>query len=109
MGEAPVIMDTSLIALSRDELRRYMVNKGFVQAAVDYAIDTSRSRRATVRYRIRSGAPYLIASYRLEPGDDRMDSLLRTEPTPIRVGQRFDRDELEQERQRITSLMRRNG
>ena len=35
MGEAPVIMDTSLIALSRDELRRYMVNKGFVQAAVD--------------------------------------------------------------------------
>ena len=109
MGEPPVIMDTALIALSRDELRRYMVNKGYVHAAVDYTIDTTRRRRATVRYRIRAGEPYLIADYRLSPDDAHMDSLLRTEPPLIRPGQRFDRDELDRERQRITSLLRRNG
>ncbi len=109
MGEPPVLLDTSLVALSRDELQRYMINKGYMHAVVDYAIDTSRRRRATVRYRIRSGVPHLIADYRLSPNDPRMDSLLRTEQPLIRAGQRFDRDELEKERQRITSLLRRNG
>ena len=109
MGEPPVLLDTSLVALSRDELQRYMINKGYMHAVVDYAIDTSRRRRATVRYRIRSGGPHLIADYRLSPNDPRMDSLLRTEPPLVRAGQRFDRDELEKERQRITSLLRRNG
>ena len=109
MGEPPVIMDTSLIALSRDELQRYMVNKGFVQARVDYTVDTTRRKRAFVHYRIRSGAPYLIRNYTLSPDDAHMDSLLRTEQPLIREGQRFDRDELDKERQRITALLRNNG
>ena len=42
MGEATVILDTTLVTQSVDELKRFFINKGYMNAEVSASIDTSR-------------------------------------------------------------------
>ena len=127
IGEPPEILDTTLVGPSRDELHRYMINKGFIRADVHYAIDTSKYKKATVHYTITAGEPYRIREYRTRVNDARIDSIFHLkvskvswlkglfrpaseEYTPlVQPGNLFDRDVLDQERQRITMLLRRRG
>lgn len=127
MGEAPVIMDTLLVQQSAAELERFFINKGYVHAEVTTAIDTSKHKKAAVTYRIRSNDPYRIRQYSMQLNDPRVDSIARLRPPRrsafrsafrsapegyaplVKEGGLFDRDELDQERQRITSLLRRHG
>jgi len=125
MGEAPVIMDTLLIDQSADELTRFFVNKGYMDAEVTTTIDTTKRKKAVVTYSIESNEPYRIRNYTMELDDPRVDSIahmtapLRSrfasrtgleEYIPIvKEGDLFDRDQLDKERQRVTTLLRRRG
>ena len=127
IGEPPVIMDTALIVQSTDELRRFFVNKGYINAEVEAELDTSRQKKATVTYKIHSNTPYRIIDYTMDLVDKRIDSIARLEApkrsavssafrtyvddyTPlVKDSAIFDRDVLDKERQRITTLLRRNG
>lgn len=127
VGEPPVILDTALVEQSVAELERFCVNKGYVNAEVSALMDTTKRKKATVTYVIRSNEPYRIRSYSMHLNDPKIDSLARIEPPKrsplasafravpegyaslIKEGGLFDRDELDQERQRITSLLRRKG
>ena len=60
MGEPPVIMDTTLINQSEEELKRFLVNKGYMNAEVTHSVDTSRQKKATVIYKISPNEPYRI-------------------------------------------------
>jgi len=127
MGEAPVILDSMLIEQSEIELDRFLLNKGYVNAEVNATIDTSRQKKAVVTYHIKSNDPYRIRSYEMDLDDKRIDSIAHLQPrkrsplsaafrstpegfTPlVKEGNLFDRDVLDAERQRITSLLRRRG
>jgi outer membrane protein assembly factor BamA len=127
MGEAPVILDTALVVQSVEELERFLINKGYMHANVTASIDTSRRRKAVVTYRITGNAPSVIRHYEMRFGDPAIDRIVRLKPPPrtwveaafrsapdeyipvIREGDLFDRDLLDRERQRIASLLRRNG
>lgn len=127
MGEPPVILDTALIAQSTTELERFFINKGYVNAQVSASIDTTKRKKATVTYDIISNAPYRIRKYAMHLADPQIDSIARLDPprrsawasafrsapegyvSLIHEGSLFDRDELDQERQRITTLLRRRG
>ena len=52
IGEPPVILDTLLVDQSVNELQRFCINKGYVNAEVSASIDTSRHKKAVVRYNI---------------------------------------------------------
>ena len=127
MGEPPVILDTTLVSQSAEELRRLFVNKGYVNVDVSTEIDTTRHKKAVVTYTIEPGQPYRIRQYQMNLSDRAVDSIARI-PAPhrsrlasaflppvdehtslIQEGNLFDRDDLDQERQRITSLMRDHG
>ena len=45
IGEPPVILDTTLVEQSTDELRRFFINKGYVNAEVSAEILRGRRRR----------------------------------------------------------------
>ena len=83
IGEPPEILDTALVGQSRDELHRYMINKGFVHADVRYSIDTTTRKKATVHYTIAAGDPYRIREYRTKVDDARIDSIIRLEAPPV--------------------------
>ncbi|MDD4516013.1 BamA/TamA family outer membrane protein [Massilibacteroides sp.] len=127
IGEAPVILDTMLVEQSVDELTRYLTNKGYLHAEITSSIDTSRYKKAVVTYQIKAHEPHLITDYTMNLGDEQIDSIARLTPPKrhwltspfqssidqytslVQKGSLFDRDQLEKERQRITSLLRRRG
>lgn len=127
IGEKPVILDTTLIDQSKVELERYLVNKGYIHADVASRLDTSR-RKATVIYDIITNKPFRIGDYSMDIKDPVIDSIAHMKAprrsrfslfggntTPdlyvplVKKGNLFDRDVLDGERQRITSLLRRRG
>ena len=127
IGEPPVILDTTLVEQSTDELRRFFINKGYVNAEVSAEIDTSRQKKAVVIYKINSNEPYRIHNYTMELDDSKIDSIahlkapkrsaassaFRVYPEDytslVKDSSLFDRDILDKERQRITTLLRRRG
>ncbi|GHT29837.1 membrane protein [Bacteroidia bacterium] len=127
MGEPPVILDTTLVDESKEEIERFLTNKGYVNADITTSIDSSRRKKATVTYQIVTNEPYRIGTYEMEFPDPEMDSIAHLKPPPrtwietafrmqsddyvpdVKEGDLFDRDLLDKERQRITTLFRRNG
>lgn len=127
MGEAPVLIDTTLITLSEKELHLFLVNKGYINAQVTHSIDTSKYKKATVTYTIKSNEPYRIRDYQMRLNDPAIDSIARIKPRKhswlstafhsssdeytslIQDSILFDRDILDQERERITKLLRYRG
>ncbi|MDR0748156.1 MAG: BamA/TamA family outer membrane protein [Tannerellaceae bacterium] len=127
MGEAPVILDTALTNKSVAELERFLTNKGYPDAEITASIDTSRRKKAVVTYRVASNEPYVIRHYAMELADPVIDSIAHLTPPPrsplkaaflssqdefvplLGQGGLFDRDLLDKERQRITSLLRARG
>ncbi len=127
MGEAPVILDTTLVEQSVNELERFFVNKGYTNAEVIATIDTSKRKKAVVTYEIISNQPYRISNYSMNLDDPKIDSIARIKPphrsvfssafrtysddytSLIKDSALFDRDILDKERQRLTTLLRRRG
>ncbi|MDD4115017.1 MAG: hypothetical protein PHG27_05385, partial [Massilibacteroides sp.] len=63
VGEAPVILDTLLVQQSVDELKRFLVNKGYLNAEITSSIDTTKHKKAVVTYHIMAHEPYVISGY----------------------------------------------
>lgn len=127
MGEAPAIMDTILITESEKELQQFLINKGYINAQVTHSVDTSKHKKATVTYTIHSNEPYRIRDYQMRLNDPVIDSIAHIKPRKrswlsnafhtstddytslILDSCLFDRDMLDQERDRITKLLRYRG
>lgn len=127
MGEAPVIMDTMLVDQSTSELKRFFINKGYVNAEVSASIDTSKPKKALVTYWVTTNQPYRIHTYTMNLDDPKIDGIARLKAprrsvlsaafrtssddytSLIKDSALFDRDLLDKERQRITTLLRRRG
>jgi outer membrane protein assembly factor BamA len=126
MGESPVKLDVEMAELSREQLRQHLANRGYANAVVEMSIDTvRRHKKATLEYSITANRPYRIVKYEVEVDDPCLDSLIRYRPPKrslpfslfsakvdtsyIRDSMLFDRNLLDKERQRITTVLRRNG
>lgn len=125
IGEAPVIFDSLLVDKTSSELKKLFVNKGYINAEVSSVIRRTR-KKADVIYSIKANTPYLIRHYTPIVGDTAIYRILfgeiNKEPfrriagepstlrTPkVREGMLFDRDQLDNERERLTTLLRDRG
>lgn len=124
VGEAPVVMDSTLTARSVGQLKLYLSKEGYFDAQVSDTVFFNRSLpfsdrrgrkfkqpKAEVEYRIRAGKPYTLCNFGWSVDDLGIDSLLRSANSSslLTVGMRFDADILDKERTRITDLLRRKG
>jgi outer membrane protein assembly factor BamA len=126
LGEPPEIVNDTLTRQSQTEFKRYLVNKGYLQAEVSASVNTVSRKKAAVSYHVTPNEPYRIRQYRISIDNPQIDSIVRLEaPRPSRLsslfhsaeeftplvqtGDLFDRDLLNKERQRITKLLRRRG
>lgn len=125
LGDAPVILDTTLVSRSDRDLRLTLVNKGYTDASVSSEIKTKK-KKATVTYTVETGLPTRISSYdRLIP-DTAISRIVEREMqrtsknifsgrsntnrgTLIKPGNLFDRNVLDEERQRVAGGLRRHG
>ena len=110
IGEPPVVYDRELRERSAEQLKLYMRNKGYYHAEVT---DTTlfRNRRAKVFYRIDPRKPFRIRdiTYFFHDASLAPKVLADTTAAVVKPGELLDVDLLEQERQRIETILRDSG
>ena len=127
MGESPVILDLDLAGQSVSQLDRYLSNRGYLNARVAMSVDTAKHKKALLKYSVAANEPYRIYQFETLANDYKIDSIIHLEPprraflqsifrsvpreynSLIKEGMLFDRNVLDKERQRITTLLRNRG
>lgn len=109
-GTPPVIYDPMLTNRSEREIKKALANRGYTDAIV--TTDTiSRKKKITVKYQIQTGVPFTISQINYNIPNDSIRRLVMSDTSAflLRKGMLFDRNLLEQERQRISNLLRDDG
>lgn len=111
VGEPPVIYDAAQTERSVDALSIYMRGHGFFQSTVDVRIDTLRNRKIRAGYRVKPGPPSRIGAFNYDFQDAFLEPIIQEDSakTYIRSGDIFNTDVLQDERQRITGDLKRQG
>lgn len=133
-GEPPIIYDSTQVNYTTNQLSRIMNNKGYLHADVN-ALITEKNKKVEIVYDIKSQQPTLINKYSVNISDSVFDKNIIehsfpisqrakirygiTQPvsldkyleynTVLKKGDQFDLDLLDSERERVTSILRRNG
>lgn len=110
IGEEPVILDTGLTQKSTAQLRLFLIKKGYFNAEVK---DTTvyKKQQSWVTYKIKAGEPYHFRNYNYVIQDTAINRILFSDSakTLVHKGDVYDEFVIEQERERITLLLRNNG
>lgn len=124
VGEAPVLLDSSLTARSATQLKLYLDKEGYFNAEVGDTVYFNASKpftdergvhfrrpMAEVEYRIKAGRPYTLCTVNWFVDDPAIDSLVGAtwSASLLRYGTRFDADVLDKERTRLTDMLRSKG
>ena len=111
LGQAPVLLDTTLVEHSAGQIKTYMNKNGFYNSVESYRIDTSRHRKAKVIYTPHQGTPYRIARISYDFQDEFLGPVIRQDSAAslLRVGGILSENTLEAERSRIATLLKDQG
>ena len=108
MGEAPVIYDEELTAISMQQLRQEMNNQGYFNASVDTQ-KVVKDRKVNLTYLVTANTPYHVRNYTVDIDWPAVAALASGEGCLIHKGHQFSTATLDEERQRITTAMRNRG
>lgn len=108
MGEAPVIYDELLTSVSMDHLKKALNNRGYFNSEVDTNI-VVKDRKVNLTYLVKAGEPYVLSEYKVDLDFEPLYRAATHRSTLVEEGQIFNSDLLDEERQRITSALRRHG
>lgn len=109
MGEAPVIYDDQLTAISMQQLRQQMNNMGYFQAEVD-TIKVLKNRKMDLTYVITAHQPYKVRNYTVDVESDIIRQIASDElRCKVHSGDKFSTETLDEERARIASALRNRG
>lgn len=112
LGEAPVIFDSTLMEAGSEQLRKAMVNRGFLEATVTTdTLKDDRKKKIQVNYTLNAGEPHIINSIDYNFPDSLFRALVMSDSTsfPIQPGDPLDRNALDMQRELITILLRNKG
>ncbi len=111
IGEAPHLLDSSLVEISRVQIEKFLATKGFFKAKVKSDI-LVENKKATITFTAEQGPEFKISTINYEIQDSAVSALYqanRDRFTKMREGQRFDSDSLAYEREQIFRLMKQSG
>ena len=110
IGEEPVVLDTSLVHRSTNQLKFFMNRKGYFHSVVTDTI-IYKKKKARVIYFITPGTPYTIKNVAYESNDTGIYPRLMNEQKNSLVypGMVYDEDILDEERERFTDVLKSQG
>lgn len=111
MGEKPVIYDSVQARLSCEDLQLSLQNMGYMGSSVSIATK-AKGKKLTAIYTLHPRSPYYVKSIDYNIEDENIEKLLRNSylSNPIvKKGGRFSVNDLNQERNKITSILLDNG
>lgn len=112
IGEAPVIYDEEMAEVTRANIEQMLRNEGYLHATVDLECDKDlEKRRAVATYYLHERERYYISEINLNTADKRLEEILVADSASslLKAGMPFSVDGLENERRRITEMLRDNG
>lgn len=112
LGEAPVIYDSVLQESSEEQLRKAMVNKGFLNASViGQKIENKEKKKVSIDYKIDAGMPHVISSVDYVFPDSTFQELVMKDSANflVKPGEFLDRSILESQRELIAQKIKNNG
>lgn len=109
LAEPPVYYDKSLAITSASQMEQWLFSKGFFNARVNHRIDDRD--KATVTYKVNTGTPYKLnkITYNFQDSTLMPFVLADTASSLLQPGEKYDVDLLDDERGRITSMLRNKG
>ena len=110
IAEEPVILDTLLTDKSVKQLKLYLQKKGYFNAVVFDTI-VYKNRKANVFYTLIGNTPYKFESVKFEISDIEIKRIIQENSSfsVLKPGDLFDQNNIELERERLTTLIRNNG
>ncbi|MEY3678699.1 MAG: hypothetical protein RI924_840 [Bacteroidota bacterium] len=111
LGQAPAILDSSLVEISRVELQKFLATKGFLNARVQSQIQVE-DKKAKLRFIAVAGPEFKVGNIQFNIPDSAVAWLYevnRPTFTRLHTGMRYDVDSLATERELIYQLMKKNG
>jgi outer membrane protein insertion porin family len=108
--ERPTIYDSAANERSIAFMKSYLFNQGYFYARITDTT-TYKGRKATVTYRVKAGANYLInkINYKIDDSTIRKIVIQNSEGSPLQKGKEFTYTLLEEERSRLTALINNHG
>ncbi len=112
IGEAPVIYEESQTQKSKEQLAIYLRNKGYYDAVInDTVIYHDRKAKVSLVFNIKTGTPYRIRKYIYDIKDPKIKPVILGDSTHqvVKRNDLFDVDRLDQDRERVVTLMKNHG
>lgn len=109
-GEQPVLLDSLKIRRSKELLTNYAQNKGFFQAWVSDSV-VFKKKKATVIYTVHRGPSYYIDTIKYNIKNPTIDYYIQSNisKTKLKNNMKYDLQKLDEERTRITEILKNNG
>lgn len=110
VGDAPVIYRKEDADRTREEMTKAVQNMGYMGASVETECHVKKKKIRLV-YNVTTGKPYIVRTVRYDIPDDNIRNLMQLDSagTYLSEGMRFDVNQLDAERQRITNNLLGNG
>ena len=108
MGEAPVIYDEELTRVSMQQLKQQMNNMGYFHAEVD-TVKTIKNRKVDITYLVTANRPYTIRHYTVDIPEEAVRVIAQDDRCKVHSGDQFSTEVLDEERVRITNVLRNRG
>lgn len=111
LGEPPVLYNPEITSTVERLMERRTFNQGYFDASIRSELDTSRRKKVEVQYHVRLEAPYRFGNYSIEIEHPRVAKALEgLPPSEVLIeGSQYSLEDLQAERNRITSWLRDRG
>jgi len=110
-GEAPVLYDQLLSEASCVDMKRSLMNSGYLNADVTYSQNNKRRPKTVVKYKLHPGKMFVVDSVRITVQDSVISRIINDhiDESLLVPGINLDADILNDERIRIVNLVHRYG
>ena len=111
-GEPPVILDTFLTKITKNQLQKFVFSRGYFDSKVrDSLVVDRKSKRAKTFYSISKSAPYFVRGINYKIEDPLIEYFILNDTTAslIKHNSIYNEDIFQKERERITESQLNNG
>lgn len=111
IGEAPVIYNRNKAVRTQVSIEQMLANEGYMKSKVDI-VEHIKGKKLTLEYKVSPNKRYTINSVRREIADPSISNIINGSDTLksyLRPGRAFNINNLNEERSRITNMLRNIG
>ena len=111
VGEAPRLLDTSLVDLSNTQIQRFLQTKGYFKAEVSPSMETRR-KKTKITFQAEIGSPYIIHRIEYDLEDKNIGKIYEKDIKPntlIKQGEQYDYQKLLKERENLYQAAKNQG